>query len=214
MSDRFIAVAGNIGAGKTSLVRYLASSYGFQPVYEPFADNPYLDDFYGDMRAWAFHSQMWFLAHKYRLHCTLQHQPGTLVQDRTIYEDAEIFATYLYRSRRMSKRDYATYMELYRAMQSQLRPPDLMIYLRCSVRSIRRRIVRRGRPAEQEIPTSYLRKLNHLYEEWMTGWTASPVLVWQTDDLDYLEDLVGHLAFREAMDRFLEQEVGEAGLIR
>ncbi len=203
MADRFIAVAGNIGAGKTSLVRYLATEYGFQPVYEPYADNPYLDDFYVDMKAWSFHSQIWFLAHKYRLHCELEGLPGTLVQDRTIYEDAEIFATYLHRSRRMSKRDHDTYMELYRAMQTRLRPPDLMIYLRCPVRTIRKRITQRGRPSEQDIPTSYLRKLNDLYDGWMDGWTASPVLVWQTDELDYLGDLVGHLAFRREIDRFL-----------
>lgn len=203
MPDRFIAVAGNIGAGKTSLVRYLATEYGFQPVYEPFADNPYLDDFYVDMKAWSFHSQVWFLAHKYRLHQELEGLPGTLVQDRTIYEDAEIFATYLYRSRRMSKRDFATYQEMYRSMQRSLRPPDLLIYLRAPVRTIRKRIRQRGRPSEQDIPTSYLRKLNELYDEWLARWTASPVLVWQTNELDYLGDLVGHLAFRRAMDDFL-----------
>jgi len=201
--DRFIAVAGNIGAGKTSLVTYLATEYGFQPVYEPFADNPYLDDFYVDMKTWSFHSQVWFLAHKYRLHQELEGRPGTLVQDRTIYEDAEIFATYLYRSRRMSKRDFATYQEMYRSMQRSLRQPDLLIYLRAPVRTIRKRIKQRGRPSEQDIPTSYLRKLNELYDEWLERWTASPVLVWQTHELDYLGDLVGHLAFRRAMDDFL-----------
>lgn len=203
MTDRYIAVAGNIGAGKTSLVQYLATEYGFQPIYEPFADNPYLDDFYRDMSAWAFHSQVWFLAHKYRLHRELHGLPGTLVQDRTIYEDAEIFATYLHRSRRINRRDFDTYMEMYRAMRPSLRPPDLMIYLRCPVRTIRRRIVQRGRPSEQDIPTAYLRKLNLLYDEWLDRWTASPVLVWQTDELDYLGDLVGAVAFRRAMAQLL-----------
>lgn len=203
MAETFVAVAGNIGVGKTSLVQYLASEYGFQPVYEPFAENPYLDDFYGDMDRWGFHSQMWFLSHKYRLHCELERTAGTLVQDRTIYEDAEIFATHLHESGRMSDRDWATYRELYQAMGNNLRPPDLVIYLRCSVRAIRRRIQRRGRPSEQAIPTPYLRTLNGLYERWMGSWSASPVLVWDSETMDYLEDLVDQLEFRRAVARFL-----------
>ena len=107
MPERFIAVAGNIGVGKTSLVTYLTTRYDFRPFYEPFAANPYLEDFYQDMDTWAFHSQMWFLSHKYRLHRELERTEGILVQDRTIYEDAEIFATYLHRSKRMADRDFA-----------------------------------------------------------------------------------------------------------
>src|SRR5690606_18793775 len=105
-----------IGVGKTTLTTYLTERYGFTPVFEPFATNPFLDDFYKDMQRWAFHSQIWFLSHKYRLHCELERSSGTIVQDRTIYEDAEIFATNLYRSKRMARPDYETYMELYRAM--------------------------------------------------------------------------------------------------
>lgn len=203
MAERFIAVAGNIGVGKTSLVSYLESRFGFTPVYEPFADNPYLDDFYADMRTWAFHSQTWFLAHKFRLHQDVERAEGTLVQDRTIYEDAEIFATYLYRSRRMSRRDYETYWELYRSMRSSLRPPDLMIYLRCSVRAIRRRVRQRGRASEQDIPASYLRKLNGLYEDWIGSWDASPLLVWDSERLDYVEDMVDRIEFNRAIGAFL-----------
>jgi deoxyadenosine/deoxycytidine kinase len=201
--DRFIAVAGNIGVGKTSLVTYLTTRYGFQPFYEPFAENPYLEDFYRDMKAWGFHSQMWFLAHKYRLHRELERADGTLVQDRTIYEDAEIFATSLHRSGRMSDRDFATYSELYRAMRASLRPPDLLIYLRCSVRSARARIRRRGRPAELDIPLAYLRTLNALYEEWVGGYDQSPVLVWESDRMDYLEDLVDRIEFHRAIEALL-----------
>lgn len=203
MADRFVAVAGNMGVGKTTLVEYLATRYGFQPVYEPFEDNPYLDAFYKDMKAWGFHSQVWFLAHKYRLHRTLGNTAGTIVQDRTIYEDAEIFARYLYRSRRMTKRDFKTYTEMYTAMRESLRPPDLLIYLRCGVRSIRRRLKRRGRPSEQAVPASYLRSLNKLYEEWVERYDQSPVLVWDTERLDYLEDLVGRLEFQDAIEAFL-----------
>ena len=203
MADRFIAVAGNIGVGKSSLVRFLHAQYGLEPFYEPFETNPYLDDFYQDMPRWSFHSQMWFLAHKYRLHRELETTPGTLVQDRTIYEDAEIFARNLHRSRLMSDRDWATYDELYRAMRRSLRPPDLLIYLRCSVRAIRRRIKVRGRPSEQAIPIAYLRQLNTLYEEWMSSWSHSQVLIWDTERLDYLSDMVDQLAFRRALEPFL-----------
>lgn len=203
MADRFIAVAGNIGVGKTTLTTWLTQTYDMKPVFEPFENNPYLDDFYADMKTWAFHSQVWFLAHKFRLHCELEDTAGLLVQDRTIYEDAEIFATYLKNSRRMHKRDYETYWEMYEAMKHRLRPPDLVIYLQCSVRAIRRRIKQRGRASEQDIPASYLRKLNKLYEGWMDDWDASPVLVWDTEETDYLGDLVDALEFRRAIERFL-----------
>ncbi len=198
MADKFIAVSGNIGVGKTSLVEHLTRNYGVTPVYEPFADNPYLDDFYQDMKRWSFHSQVWFLSHKFRLHRELEATPGTLVQDRTIYEDAEIFATYLHRSRRMNKRDYQTYLEMYQAMKASLQPPDLMIYLRCSVRAIRKRIKARGRPSEQAIPASYLRKLNALYEDWIDRYDG-PVLVWDSERSDYLTHLVDRLDFDRAI---------------
>ena len=159
---KFIAVAGNMGVGKTSMVDFLCSRYGVEPVYEPYMDNPYLDDFYKNMGQHAFHSQLYFLTHKFRLHMALNQNAAPVVQDRTIYEDAEIFCTNLYRSNHMSDRDYKTYMELYDTMKRALQPPDLMIYLRCSVRAIRRRIKRRGRESEQAIPVRYIRNLNTL----------------------------------------------------
>lgn len=200
---KFIAVAGNIGAGKSSLVSFLCARYSFRAIYEPLADNPYLDDFYGDMRSWAFHSQLYFLTHKFRLHLSLNEHPETVVQDRTIYEDAEIFCHHLFRSGYLCERDHRTYMELYDSMRSVLQPPDLMIYLRCSVRAIRRRIRRRGRPSEQGIPTSYLRRLNRLYDDWIERYDASPVLVWDSDRMDYLSDLVDQLEFKRQLQRFL-----------
>lgn len=203
MAERFIAVAGNIGVGKTTLVRFLTEHYGIKPVFEPFEDNPYLDDYYRDMKAWGFHSQVWFLAHKFRLHREFQADSGTLIQDRTIYEDAEIFATYLHRSKRMSDRDFQTYQELYSAMRASLQPPDLMIYLRCSVRAIRRRVKQRGRPSEQNIPAPYLRSLNALYEDWMEGWDASPKIVWDTEKADYLEDWVDRVELQRAVEAVL-----------
>jgi deoxyadenosine/deoxycytidine kinase len=203
MSPTYIAVAGNIGVGKTTLVDYLARRYDLAPVFEPFVDNPYLSDFYGDMRSWAFHSQVWFLSHKFRLHKELERAGRPLVQDRTIYEDAEIFAAYLHRSRRIQPRDWQTYSELYRALRDDLRPPTVLIHLRCSVRAIRRRIKARGRPNEQGIPVSYLRTLNGLYEEWISGWDRCPVLTWDTERQDYLTDLVDRIEFHKAIEAHL-----------
>jgi deoxyadenosine/deoxycytidine kinase len=200
---RFIAVAGNMGVGKTTMVQYLCERYGFQPVYEPFMENPYLDDFYRDMPRWSFHSQMYFLSHKFRLHMGLGKNPGTVIQDRTIYEDAEIFCTNLYRSKQMGQRDYQTYMELYRTMSNALPAPDLMIYLRCSVRAIRKRIQQRGRPSEQAIPVPYLKGLNQLYEEWIGGYTLSPVMVWDSERMNYLSDLVDRIEFQTTIEKFL-----------
>jgi deoxyadenosine/deoxycytidine kinase len=200
---KFIAVAGNMGVGKTSIVEFMAQEFGFEPVYEPFANNPYLDDFYQDMGRWGFHSQVWFLTHKFQLHRGLHDRERPMVQDRTIYEDAEIFAANLARSGKMSARDYQMYQELYHSMREALQPPDVMIYLRCSVRAIRRRIKKRGRPSEQAIPLPYLRNLNALYEEWMEGYDLSPKLVWNSEDMDYLTDLVDRIEFRRMIERFL-----------
>ncbi len=202
--NKLIAVAGNIGAGKTSLVEFLDKRYGFKPIYEPHRTNPYLDDFYADMKRWAFHSQLYFLTKKFRLHLELpDHDHDTVVLDRTIYEDAEIFGRMLARGRYMSKRDYGMYSELYDSMKQALQPPDLLIYLRCSTRAIRRRVAQRGRPSEQRIKTSYLRRLNALYEDWVARYDASPVLVWDSERNDYLTDLVDRIEFRRQLASFL-----------
>lgn len=200
---KFIAVAGNIGVGKSSMVEFLSEQYGFEPIYEPFMNNPYLDDFYKDMKTWGFHSQLYFLTHKFKLHMALNTRATTVVQDRTIYEDAEIFATNLYKGRYIKKRDYETYMELYQTMKGALQPPDLMIYLRCSVGAIRKRIKQRGRKSEQEIPTNYLRRLNGLYEEWIGRYSQSPVLVWDSERMDYLTDIVDRIEFKRQVERLL-----------
>ena len=200
---KFIAVAGNIGVGKSSMVEFLSEQYGFEPIYEPFMNNPYLDDFYKDMKTWGFHSQLYFLAHKFKLHMALNTRASTVVQDRTIYEDAEIFATNLYKGRYIQKRDFETYMELYQTMKGALQPPDLMIYLRCSVGAIRKRIKQRGRVSEQDIPTTYLRRLNTLYEDWIGRYSASPVLVWDSERMDYLTDIVDRIEFKRQVAQFL-----------
>jgi len=202
-SPRFIAIAGNIGAGKTELTEFLCRRYGLRPSYEPNDQNPYLSDFYADMRTWAYRSQLFFLTHKFRLHLALQDEPGAVVQDRTIYEDAEIFARNLFRQRLIEKRDFETYWELYQGIKRALRPPDLMIQLRCPVRTLRQRIHARGRSFEQDIPAAYLRRLNRLYEDWFASYDLSPVLVLDTDKLDYLTDLVDRVDLFERIERHL-----------
>ncbi|MFO0723667.1 MAG: deoxynucleoside kinase [Myxococcota bacterium] len=190
---RFIAVAGNIGSGKSTLVDFLSQSYGFRPYFEPNETNPYLVDFYSDMKRWSFHSQLYFLARKFRLHQDLSEAKDTVIQDRTIYEDAEIFAENLYRQKKMSARDYQTYRTLYEAIVRELRPPDVMIYLRCSIPTLKKRIALRGRKEEQSLPRGYLARLNELYEGWLERYDLSEVLVIETDQLDYVQNLVDRI---------------------
>ncbi|MBI4816538.1 MAG: deoxynucleoside kinase [Deltaproteobacteria bacterium] len=187
---RFLAVAGNIGAGKSTLVEFLSRTYIVAPYFEPNDTNPYLVDFYKDMKRWSFQSQVYFLARKFRIHQELSASTSTVIQDRTIYEDAEIFAENLRRQRKMSERDYRTYRVLYESIVDELRPPDLMIYLRSSLRTLRRRIRLRGRPEEQSMPRSYLTKLQALYDRWFESYDRSETLVVDTDELDYISDLV------------------------
>src|SRR5688572_13979466 len=177
----YIAIAGNIGAGKSTLVDFLCRTYGVPPFFEPNEDNPYLADFYGDMKAWGFHSQVFFLTHKFRIHQELDKTPGIVVQDRTIYEDAEVFATALFKSKKMSDRDWKTYAELYETICNAIQPPDLMVYLKCSLKTTKQRIKLRGREMEQNIPTSYLKLLQEMYDDWFARWKRSEVLTIDTD---------------------------------
>jgi deoxyadenosine/deoxycytidine kinase len=204
-SRKYIAVAGNMGSGKSSLVKFLCKHFQLQPFYEPNEENPYLKDFYGDMRRWAFHSQMYFLAGKFRIHQELERARSTItvVQDRTIFEDAEIFAYNLFKSRKMTARDYATYQSLYQSIIRSLRPPDVMIYLRCSLRTVRNRIVLRGRPEEQKVPTAYINRLNTLYEEWFARYDHSPTLILETDHMDYVTDLVDRLDLMQKIEKYI-----------
>ena len=184
--DHFVAVAGNIGAGKSSLTRLLSATFGWQPFYEANAENPYLVDFYSDMQRWSFHSQVFFLGKRLEHHRQLVDHPGSAVQDRTVYEDAEIFACNLYRQGKISRRDYDTYRRLYEAMASFLPPPDLVIFLRASTSTLLAHIERRGRDYEQNIDPVYIGQLNDLYAEWIDRWTASPVLTVDLDHCDFV----------------------------
>lgn len=203
MPRRFIAVAGNIGAGKTELVNFLCRKYGLKPFFEPNDTNPYLEDFYRDMRRWAFHSQIYFLTHKFRLHRELMASPATVVQDRTIYEDAEVFARHLYEQGRMDERDYRTYQELYSSICETLTPPDVMIFLDCPVRTLRKRIRSRGRAMEQALPRGYLERLDDLYRRWRESYNLSPVIDIDTGRLDYLTDLVDRIDVMKRIEQYL-----------
>ncbi len=203
MGARYIAVAGNIGAGKSTLVGFLARRFHLRPLYEPVGDNPYLEDFYADMRAWAFHSQVFYLTRKFALHVEAEASSGRVVLDRSIYEDAEIFAEMLRARRVLTGRDYRSYRELYELIRRQIRPPDLMIYLRCSVRGLRRRIRARGRPSEQSLPRGYLPRLNTRYERWFSAYDGGPKAVLETESLDYLHDLVHRVDLIERIEALL-----------
>jgi deoxyadenosine/deoxycytidine kinase len=200
---RIVAVAGTIGSGKTSLVAWLVKRYGLVPFYEPNDENPYLADFYADMRRWSFHSQCFFLAHKLQLHQKLERTTAPAVIDRTIYEDAEIFAKNLYQKRLMSKRDWEVYAHLYAGIRRALQPPDVLIALTCSLPAAKKRIAKRGREMEKEIPHSYLKRLHGLYEAWFDSYELSPIVRIDTTKMDYAEDLVDLIGLIETVDRAL-----------
>ena len=183
---KFIAVAGNIGVGKSTLVEMICERLEFQPFYEPVAENPYLADFYRDMQTWSFHSQIFFLTHRLRIHQEMVRAPGSVMQDRSIYEDAEVFAYNLFLQGNLTERDYTTYRALYRTLADYLPPPDLVIYLRASVPTLLRRIELRNRDYERSIAPEYLEQLNSLYENWIQHFTICPVLTVPADDLDYV----------------------------
>lgn len=183
---KYITVAGNIGVGKSTLVGLLCDRLGWQPFYEPVTHNPYLADFYRDMAAWGFHSQVFFLATRLKIHLEILRTAHSVVQDRSIYEDAEIFAYNLFEQGRLSDRDHQTYRELYTGLVEFLPPPDLVIYLRATPETLGSRINTRGREYERGIDPAYLANLNRLYERWIDNFTLCPVLTVPADRLNYV----------------------------
>ncbi len=184
----FVTLAGNIGAGKTSLTAALARRWGWDALFEPVVENPYLADFYQDMRRWGFHSQTFFLSRRLNDYRGLLERPGSVVQDRSVYEDAEIFACNLHRQGYISERDWQTYYGLYSAIASLLPPPSLVVYLRASAPALLQRIRRRGRDIERGISLDYLQQLNTLYEEWISRFDICPMLIIDTNALDFAHD--------------------------
>ena len=183
----YIGIAGNIGSGKTSLTQILCNRYGWEVYYENESDNPYLSDFYNDMSRWSFNMQILFFVRRFRALQKLLWSNITVVQDRTIYEDAFIFADNLYHMGLMQKRDYDTYKELYRTMENFIRRPDLLIYLRASVPTLLKQIKKRNREYEQNISPEYLQYLNERYENWIAKYKGDHLII-DVDGVDYVND--------------------------
>ncbi len=181
---RFIAIAGNMGIGKTRLTKQLAEYYNWQKYLEPFEDNPYLENFYQDMKSWAFHSQLYFLGKRLQDHHTLVKASETVIQDRSLYENAEVFAKNLYKQGYISAHDWQTYEQLYKSMCQILPPPDLVIYLKASTYKIYQRIQKRNRKMEEQISWQYIDNLNQLYEEWISSFKLTKVLTLPYDKID------------------------------
>jgi len=188
MSRKYVVVAGNIGAGKSSLVNLLAEHLGFIAYLEPVLENPFLKDFYFDMRRWALQSQLFFLSHRAIMHQKLSTDTHSVVQDRSIYEDAEVFAKNLYVQGNIEEREWLVYQGLYRTLIEILPHPSLVIYIRASVPTLQARIVQRGRDFESTIPDAYLEGLNALYEEWISSFTMAPILTIPGDSLDFVAE--------------------------
>jgi deoxyadenosine/deoxycytidine kinase len=184
----FVVVAGNIGSGKTTLTKKLSERLGWKPHFESVQDNPYLADFYQDMGRWSFPLQVYFLNHRFNTHRLIETLPASSIQDRSIYEDANIFARSLFDQGKLDKRDYENYRQLYNSMIQFLNPPTLMIFLKRSVPKLQERIKQRGRDYEQAIPEDYLKSLNKYYDEWYANYNQGKSLIVETDELDFLDN--------------------------
>lgn len=187
-NNHFIVVAGNIGSGKTTLTKKLSERLGWKPFFESVQDNPYLEDFYSDMKRWSFPLQVYFLTHRFSTHKEIETACASSIQDRSIYEDANIFARALYEQGDLSSRDYDNYLKLYKTMTNYLNPPTLMIFLKRSLPKLKERIQLRGRDYEQSISLDYLGKLNAYYDDWYENYSEGKSLIVNTDELDFLEN--------------------------
>lgn len=194
----FVAVSGNIGSGKSTIATLLSERLGWRPYYEVVDENPYLADFYADMPRWSFHLQVFFLSKRFQHHQEIMQSPASVIQDRTIYEDVEIFARNLYLQGVMGERDFRNYSELSNTMVQFLRPPDLIIYLKASVSTLMERICHRAREFERRIPAAYLQQLNERYAEWVDRFALCPILTVNADHLDLgnLDSLVAAMQGR------------------
>ncbi|GAB4322600.1 MAG: deoxynucleoside kinase [Bacteroidales bacterium] len=182
-----IAIAGNIGSGKTTLTRLLSKHFGWEAHYEDVDTNPYLNSFYEDMQRWSFNLQIYFLNSRFRQILEIRKSGKTVVQDRTIYEDAYIFAPNLHYMNLMTTRDFENYISLFELMSSLVQPPDLLIYLRASVPTLVKQIQKRGREYEEAIRLDYLKKLNERYEAWIKNYKLGPLLIFDVDNIDVEE---------------------------
>ena len=186
----YLSVAGNIGVGKSTVVGLLADAFSWQPYYEWVDDQPYLADYYVDPKRWGFHSQIWFLSQRFEQQQEIADTPAAVIQDRSIYEDYEVFVKGLLEQDILSHRDFRAYRRLYRALVQVATPPTLMLYLRASVPVLKKRIAQRARPAEVAIPDTYLDQLNLRYEDWFRRFDLCPVLIIDTDSRNFLDQPV------------------------
>jgi len=209
MAKHFVLVAGNIGAGKTSLTERLGQRLGWETAYESVADNPYLSDFYADMAAWAFHLQIFFLGHRAEQHLTLANAKRSAIIDRSIYEDSEIFARAALHLGTISERDYQTYRRMFDLVVGRLPSPDLLILLKAPVEVLMERIKARAREMEKGITPEYLALLERFYDEWMEAFDTCPVVTIRTDDLDFVHE-PRHLDI--VVDRIHERLAGKEEL--
>lgn len=184
---KHIAISGNIGSGKSTLAEKLAKHYGWIPLFESVDNNPYLRDFYEDMSRWAFHLQVYFLNSRFRQINEIRNSEKTIVQDRTIYEDAHIFAANLLKSGHISERDYQSYFDVFNSMIEFVKPPDLLIYLRADIPKLVKQIEKRGRDFEYAIRIDYLKNLNEHYETWINNYTQGKLLIIDVNKLDFVE---------------------------
>ncbi|WP_114751089.1 deoxynucleoside kinase [Pleomorphovibrio marinus] len=198
-----IAVSGNIGCGKTTLTKMLAKHYGWEAVFEPVDNNPYLADFYEDMTRWAFHLQIYFLHSRFEQVNLIINNKKSTVQDRTIYEDAYIFAANLYESGYLEKRDYESYLSLFKTMMAYVQPPDLLIYLKGDVSTLVAQIEKRGRDFESGMRLDYLKSLNQKYESWVSDYKESKLLTININDLDIVSNREHFSFIVEQIDREL-----------
>ena len=181
----FIGLAGNIGVGKTTFTSQMAERQSWTPFYESVSDNPYLSDFYGDMKRWSFNLQIYFLHNRFESHLHMSKCKGGVIQDRTIYEDAYIFAPNLHSMGLMSTRDFDTYQSLFTSVKSMVSAPDLLIYLRATIPALVNQIQKRGRDYEDSIRLDYLKRLNERYEAWISTYTEGKLLIIEVDDMDF-----------------------------
>ncbi len=186
MTKKIVVVAGNIGAGKTSLTERIGARQGWFTGYESVSDNPYLPDFYADMKSWSFHLQIYFLGHRARQYLELANDPRSAISDRSIFEDAYIFARALHHLGNLSERDYLSYRRLFDLVVGSLPPPNLLIYLKCPVPVLMERIQRRARGIETGITAEYLSLLDSFYDDWLRSFDLCPVLTIQSGDVDYV----------------------------
>lgn len=214
----FVAVAGNIGTGKTTLTRMLSERFSWTAHFEAVTDNPYLADFYKDMSRWSFPLQIFFLNNRFSAHQKITRETNSAIQDRSIYEDANIFARNLFEQGLMEERDYRNYLELYTVMCQFLQPPELVIYLRKSLPKLKEQIAMRGRDYEKSIPDEYLSNLNRYYDDWMLNYNEGKKLIIDSDDLNFVKnpkdfDLVAQriVSALDQRDLFLESRAQVAG---